>query len=75
MLLEGAALVAIVGAIIVEGYFDIGFLPFGVREKADEHILDVLAACNPLLFVSRLDGSEGFPVDVAARTLFLVRGI
>ena len=75
MLLEGAAFVAIVRTIIVERNFDFGFLPFGVRKKAKKHILDVLAASNPLLFVSCLNGSEGFPIDVAARTVLLVRSI
>ena len=65
MLLEGAAFVAVVGAVIVEGNFDFGFHPFGMREKADEHILDVLASCKPLFLVGSLNGSKGIPVDMS----------
>lgn len=63
MLLERTALVAVVGAIIVERNLDVGFFPFITRPKTDQHVLDVLASGKPLLLVSSLNGSKGIPVD------------
>ena len=65
MLLEGAAFVAVVGAIIVERDLDIGFIPFVAWPKTDQHILDVLASGKPLFLVGSLNGSKGIPVDMS----------
>ena len=75
MLLERTALVAVVGAIIVERDLDIGFIPFFAWPKTDQHILDVLASGKPLFLVGSLNGPKGIPVDMSIGIMSCLRRI
>ena len=53
---QGAALVAIVAAVVVEGYLDIGLYEGTFSGQAEAEVLDAEAAGKPLLFVVGADG-------------------
>ena len=50
-----AALVAMIGTVVVEFDFDIGLYEFTVARQAELHVLDVEATGYPHAFVIRLD--------------------
>ena len=54
--LQRAALVAMVGAIVVEGYLDVGLAEVASVRQLELHVADVQASVYPHLLVVGLDG-------------------
>ena len=53
-----AALVAVIGAVVVEFDFDVGLLQFTLVRQLELDVLDVQTACYPHRLVVRLDAQE-----------------